>query len=205
MEWTLGHKRPDSRGNRRYFTLASSPTERNLRVGVKFYQNSSSFKKSMLAMGRDSEIVAAQLAGDFVLPDDPTTKCVFIAGGIGITPFHSMIQYLLDARQRRPIVLFYANKSSNEVVYRDVFDRAERELGIKTIYTVTDPRKFTVSWKGNHGYIDKHMIKREVPDYQDRIFYISGPHAMVTVFKDVLEEMGIRNDHIRTDFFPGFV
>ena len=84
MEWTLGHNEPDSRGNRRYFTLASAPTEDELRVGVKFYQNSSTFKQAMLDMDQNSEIVAAQLAGDFVLPHDPQQKCVFIAGGIGI-------------------------------------------------------------------------------------------------------------------------
>ena len=96
MEWTLGHDEPDSRGNRRYFTLASSPTENTLRLGVKFYQQSSSFKSALLAMDQQSEIVAAQVAGDFVLPDDPRQKCVFIAGGIGITPFRKHDQ--LSAR-----------------------------------------------------------------------------------------------------------
>src|SRR6266545_4588090 len=118
MEWTLGHDDPDSRGNRRYFTLASSPTEDNLRLGIKFYRNSSSFKRALLSMDAHGQIVAAQLAGDFVLPDDPQQKCVFIAGGIGITPFRSMLKYLVDARQPRPIVLFYANRTVDEIVYK---------------------------------------------------------------------------------------
>src|SRR3954463_3696921 len=138
MEWTLGHKQPDSRGNRRYFTLASSPTEDTLRLGVKFYQQASSFKSALLAMDAQSEIVAAQVAGDFVLPDDPQKKCVFIAGGIGITPFRSMITYLLDKHQQRPITMFYANRTASEIVYKDIFERAQRELGMKTIYTITD-------------------------------------------------------------------
>src|SRR4051794_28008522 len=74
MEWTLGHNEPDSRGNRRYFTLASSPTEDTLRLGVKFHQQSSSFKSALLAMDQRSEIAAGQVAGDFVLPDDPHQK-----------------------------------------------------------------------------------------------------------------------------------
>src|ERR1700709_894999 len=135
MEWTLGHSDTDNRGNRRYFTLASAPTENHIRVGVKFSPESSSFKQAMLAMDQHTEIVAGQLAGDFVLPRDPQQKCVFIAGGIGITPFRSMIKYLLDTGQHRPIVLFYASKTVSEFVYQDIFDQAQRELGIKTMYS----------------------------------------------------------------------
>ncbi|MCX6044288.1 MAG: RnfABCDGE type electron transport complex subunit D [Chloroflexi bacterium] len=204
MEWTLGHVEPDSRGNRRYFTLASAPTEDQLRVGIKFSQNSSTFKQALLAMNRDSEIVAAQLAGDFVLPDDPKQKCVLIAGGIGITPFRSMIQYLLDTRQPRPITLFYANRTVNEIVYQDVFERAQRQLGIKTIYTVTDPRDLPAWWPGKVGRISAELIKAEVPDYQDCVFYISGPQGMVDAFKTLLRQLHVKPAHIKTDFFPGF-
>ncbi len=78
MEWTLPHAHPDSRGNRRYFTLASSPTEKDLRLGIKFYQNGSSFKHALSNMSSKDVIVGAQLAGDFVLPDDPAKKtCVY--------------------------------------------------------------------------------------------------------------------------------
>ena len=100
MEWTLGHGHQDARGMRRYFTIASSPTEDNVRMGVKFYPNSSSFKKSLLFLNPGDKIVASQLAGDFVLPKDKNKKLVFIAGGIGITPFRSMIKYLLDTKGR---------------------------------------------------------------------------------------------------------
>ena len=203
MEWTLGHNQPDSRGNRRYFTLASSPTEDTLRLGVKFYQHSSSFKSALLAMDQHSEIVAGQVAGDFVLPDDPRQKCVFIAGGIGITPFRSMITYLLDTHQQRPIVMFYANKTAGDIVYKDVFDRAQRELGIKTIYTITDKQKLPPAWNARVGYISPQLIKDEVPDYLDCMFYISGPPAMVNSFKAALRQIHVKNSQIKTDFFAG--
>ncbi len=205
MEWTLGHADPDSRGNRRYFTLASSPTERDLHVGVKFYPNASSYKEAMLNMNRDTEIVAGQLAGDFVLPDDPNQKCVFIAGGIGITPFRSMIQYLLDKRQRRPLVLFYANRTASDVVYWDVLNRAQKELGMRTIYTLTDASQVPSWWKWQVGRITPEMIAREVPDYQNCLFYISGPQSMVDSFKTTLRELNVERSQIKTDFFPGFV
>lgn len=206
MEWTLGHDNPDSRGNRRYFTLASSPTEENLILGVKFYPKSSSFKQSMLTMDKDKnhEIVAAQLAGDFVLPDDPNQKCVFIAGGIGITPFRSMIKYLLDMHQKRSIVLFYANKSPSEIVYKDVFDQAQEQLGLKVIYTLTGRSKIPANWRGQVGHITAQMVKNEVPDYQHCLFYLSGPNAMITEFEGVLSDMEVKREHIKKDFFPGF-
>ena len=204
MEWTLGHDHPDSRGNRRYFTLASSPTEQDLILGVKFYPRSSSYKQSLLAMNPDSEIVAGQLSGDFTLPKNPKQRLVFIAGGIGITPFRSMIKYLLDTRQKRPITVFYANRTASEIVYSDILTRAQRELGIKTIYALTDRNAIPAGWKGKVGYITAHMIKAEVPFYRDCIYYLSGPNAMVNSFEETLQRMGVSNDHIKTDFFPGF-
>jgi len=205
MEWTLGHNDPDSRGNRRYFTLASSPTEPELRLGVKFYKESSSFKKAMLKLNPKTEIVATQLAGDFVLPADRSQKLVFLAGGIGITPFRSMIKYMLDTYDRRDVVLFYANKTVDDILYRDVFDRAEREIGLEVVYTLTDARKLPPSWKGRVGRLSPKLIQAMVPDYRERIFYISGPNNMVDSFKGVLRDLGVKEANIRTDFFPGFV
>ncbi len=203
MAWTLGHHDPDSRGNRRYFTLASSPTEDTLRVGVKYAPRGSSFKQALLALDGNQEIVAAQVAGDFVLPTDPRQKCVFIAGGIGVTPFRSMIKFLLDTHQRRPIVLFYANRSAQEIVYKDVFDQAQRELGIKTIYTITDERTLPPFWKGRVGRITPQMIQAEVPDYLRCMFYISGPQSMVNSFQTILAQLGVSESRIKTDFFAG--
>ncbi len=203
MEWTLGHDDPDSRGNRRYFTLASAPTERELRVGVKFYPESSTYKESLLLMERDDAIVAGQLAGDFTLPDDPSQPCVFIAGGIGVTPFRSMIKYLIDTHQPRPITLLYANKNVEDVVYKDVFDQAERELGIQTVYTITDAQNCAPTWRDCVGRVDAEMIRSYVPEYRQALYYVSGPVAMVNATHELLQQIGIKRDHIKTDFFSG--
>jgi len=204
LEWTLGHKHPDNRGNRRYFTIASSPTEKNIRLGVKFYPDSSSFKKSLTSMGIGSEIVASQLAGDFVLPRNRQQKLVFIAGGIGITPFRSMIKYLMDRNEKRSIILFYSNKIASDIVYQDVLNESYEKLGINTVYTLTDTELIPDSWSGQKGYITEQMIMKEVPDYRERMFYISGPHSMVVAFEKVLKNIGIAKRYIKTDFFPGF-
>jgi len=204
LEWTLGHKNPDNRGNRRYFTIASSPTENEIILGVKFYQNSSSFKKSLFSLNTGDTISASQLAGDFTLPKNPEKKLVFIAGGIGITPFRSMIKYLLDKNEKRPIIMLYANKTFDEIAYRDILNSAGENIGIRTVYTVTEagpmlPESVKI------GMIDGDMIRREVPDYVQRHFYISGPRSMVKSFENTLRLMGVKRSQIKTDFFPGFV
>lgn len=204
MEWTLPHRYPDSRGNRRYFTIASSPTESRIHLGVKFYPEASSFKKTLSALQVNDTIVAAQLAGDFVLPKDPNQPCVFIAGGIGITPYRSMIQYLMDQNERRPITLLYSARTLNDFAYRKLFERAHNQLGIVTICVPSDMASVPPDWTGERGLITPELIIKYAPDYMVRIFYLSGPHAMVAAFQNSLSDMGIPRRHIKTDFFPGF-
>ncbi len=204
MEWTLAQKRVDGRGNRRYFTIASSPTESGLTIGVKFYPNPSTFKKQLVEMKGGDNIVAAQLAGDFTMPRNKKKKLVFIAGGIGVTPFRSMIKYLTDTGEKRDIVLLYSNKTPQDIAYKEIFDEAQRKLGIKVIYIVTDAQSATPDFKGKIGRIDQKMIESEIPDYQERYFYVSGPHNMVSSFNDELKNIGIHRSHIKEDYFPGF-
>lgn len=205
FEWTLEHDKTDNRGNRRYFTIASAPTEREIIMGVKFYEPASSYKQSMLAMEPGDKILAGQLAGDFTLPKKSAEKSVFIAGGIGVTPFRSMIKYLVDTNQPRDIIMFYSNKNISEVVYTDIFDRAVENLGLKVIYTLTDASQVPPQWQGHVGPVDAKMIAEQVPDYKERKFYLSGPHGMVAAFEKTLSDMGVGKNSIKTDFFPGFV
>ncbi len=205
MEWTESIDKTDDRGNRRYFTLASSPTENNLRIGVKFPQNLSAFKKTMLQMKAGSQIVASQLSGDFVLKSDSHQKYVFIAGGIGITPFRSMIKYLLDTNQKRDIILFYANKTEHEIVYQDIFEEARNKLNIKTFYFLTDTKNIPSNPNFCLGRISDQKIKKEVPDFLQRNYYLSGPRGLVTAFEETLRNIGVSKNQIKTDYFPGFV
>ncbi len=202
LEWTLSHAHPDSRGNRRYFTIASSPTERDVRMGVRFNPNPSSFKKALGAMQKGDTIVASQLSGDFTLPRDKSKKLVLIAGGIGVTPIRSMVRYLADMHDRRPIILLYSARTADDLAYRDVFDGAEQSLGMKTIYTLTG--EAPPGWKGERGRIDGEMIRKRIPDYRERLFYISGTHAMVEHVKKFLHDMGVEKKNVKSDFFPGF-
>lgn len=204
LEWTMGHERPDSSGVRRYFTIASAPTEKEIRIGVKYNGGKSSYKRALLSMKKGDIIVASQLAGDFTLPKNINKKLVFIAGGIGITPFRSMIKYVSDKNEKRDIVLFYSCKLPEEITYKKIFDDAQDKLGIRTVYTLTDREAPPVPWC-YRGRIDAQMIEKEVPDYSERTYYISGPHIMVEAYKKMLKDLGISPRQIKTDYFPGFV
>lgn len=204
FEWTLPHAHPDSRGNRRYFTIASSPTDHFLKLVVRIGDKASSFKQALLAMKPHDQIVASQLAGDFVMPTDVTEKLVFIAGGIGVTPFMSMISYLLATKQRRDIVLLYANKVEADIADSALFEQAKKAIGLKTVYVLTSVDDIAPNWKGQKGRITEEMIKVEVADYQNRTYYLSGPNAMVDAYKKLLAGLGIPHHRIITDYFPGF-
>ncbi len=78
-----------------------------------------------------------------------------------------------------------------------------RNFGLRSVYTITDPG-VREDWEGKIGFIDENMIRKEVPDFKDRTFYISGPHIMVTTFENVLKNMGVKRGQIKTDYFPGF-
>jgi len=203
LEWTLPEgKGTDARGNRRYFTIASSPTDSLVRLGVRLTEPLSSFKQSLLALTPGTTISAAHISGDFTLPEKPEQKVAFIAGGIGITPFRSMIGYMVDTKQQRDTVLLYSNKTGEEVGYYDFFESAKATIPLKTVYALTnDTRPFVGTV---HGFIDATLIQREIPDYKERTFYISGPRSMVVAFQKTLRELGLPGSHIRTDYFPGF-
>lgn len=204
MEWTLPHNGSDLRGNRRYFTLASSPTEDTIRLGVKFYQKGSSFKKAMLAMNEGTSIATGQLGGDFTLLDDKSKKLVFIAGGIGITPFRSMVKYMLDTNQKRETTLIYSATSDYDFAYMDVFSEAKDRKILKIVRTITGAKTAPSNWHGQTGAINPQMITSEVPDYKDRLFYISGSHSFVSSVQDTLSNIGVPHRQIKTDFFPGY-
>ncbi len=203
MEWTLPHRDIDNRGNRRYFTLASSSTEENMRIGVKFYSEGSSFKKSLMAMKKGDVITASHISGDFVLSKNIDKKLVFIAGGIGITPFRSMIKSILDKKEMRDVVLLYFIKSSKDIAYTEILNKAEN-FGVRVKYILTDASNIPFSWSGEVGYFDAQIIEKLIPDFKERVFYISGPHAMVKAGRKILHNLGLKKKQIKTDFFPGF-
>ncbi len=203
FEWTVPQLKTDIRGNRRFFTIASSPTEDILRLGVRYSEKSSSFKQRLFEFREKEKITADQLTGDFILPSEKNKKLVFIAGGIGITPFRSIIKYLVDSNEKRDIVLLYSNGREEEIVYKELFNEAKK-LGITTIYCLTDEKNIPPDWKGGVGRLNKENLKKYVNDYKNRTFYLSGPISMVDGYRKMLLGLGVSRQNIVTDYFPGF-
>ncbi len=189
LEWTLAVPRADSRGNRRYFTIASSPTESKVRLGARFYAEPSAFKRELLALEPGGKMFAGQLAGNFTLPRDKNEKMAWLAGGIGITPFRSMAKFLADEGEKRDIVLLYSDRDPKNPAYRGFFEGVKERIGLKTAYV---------------PLITSEMLNAGIPDLRERLFYISGPRAMVVAFEKALAGQGVPKNRIKTDFFPGY-
>ena len=202
LEWTLPRPASDARGNRRYFTIASSPTEPHLQLTLRQPMPASSFKQQLARLKTGDGLLASHLAGSFVLPADSGEKLVFLAGGVGITPFRSMIKYLLDERQRRDIILLYSANTASELVFTELFKRAKK-VGLRPIYTLTAKDR-PAGWRGQFGPIDRRLIKKMVPDYKQRRFYVSGPYGFVKAARLELIKLGLPRRQIITDYFPGY-
>jgi len=121
------------------------------------------------------------------------------------TMVRSILKYLLDTQQRRDIVLLYANKSAKEIVYQDVLSAASTKLGVKVFCTLTDTMAVPRNWTSFVGRINEQMIMQAIPDYAERMYYLSGPPDMVRAYEQVLKRMYIKSSQIKKDFFPGLV
>ncbi len=195
LEWMLPHKGVDKRGTRRYFTIASAPSETDIRVAMKLPEKMSSFKKAMSTLAVGDIVIGSQRAGDFVLPKDTAQKIGWIAGGIGVTPFVSQARELKTKNQKRDIVLFYATATAADAAYKE-----DLSLVAKVIAVVSSGE---VPVGGLSGYVTKEVIKDNVKDYLERTWYVSGPPPMVEATTKALVLLGVPKRKIVRDFFPG--
>lgn len=192
LELTLPHKGQDIRGIRRSFSIASTPGKKEIKLGVKYYQPSSTFKRALRALPVGSVVQTTGIAGDFTLPPDSKQKLLLIAGGIGVTPFISHIESL--STQARDVVLLYFVREPSEIAYKTLLDKSTA----KVIYCVSErPQHGMVQARG----IDEAFLRKYVPDHAERTTYISGPPAMVSAAKSTLRG---RVKRIKTDYFSGY-
>lgn len=198
-EMTLPHKHKDWRGLRRSFSLTSAPGDKNLTIGVKFYDPSSSFKRTLRHLESGSIIHATGINGDFTLPKDPSVPLLYIAGGIGITPFISHFQHLKTINQTRDIILIYAVTSIDEISYVDVL----QDAGIRVYVVTTKGEVANDNWMVIHvPFISKELLETYIPDIAERHIYISGPPAMIRTVKAQLKDFKVKK--ILTDYFTGY-
>lgn len=202
LDWTLPQVRADSRGNRRTFTIASSPTEHVLHLGVKFSDPSSAFKSALIDMKPGDHISTSRLSGHFVLPQNTSNPIVCIAGGIGITPFRSMAKHAVDTKTIRDVTLFHCINTSSDAVYEEVF-KAAADFGWKTRYIVREGKlpTYTTGWKGE---LTADILADICPYSPEQRYYISGPPPMVDHYVQLLMKQGCKRSQIITDFFSGY-
>ena len=196
----LPHEQSDSRGIRRYFTIASSPTESEVRLALKVVDGGSSYKQKLMQLDEGETIIASQLAGDFLLPSNKTKKLGFIAGGIGVTPFASHIKYMQDSDVQHDTKLLYCTNTSGELAYLSNFNEAAETIPLEVIPVIA---KEDVEPPYENGFVTKEMLEQRVPDYKDRHWYLSGPPPMVNAYDKLLREVGVPGRQITKDFFPG--
>lgn len=198
MELNIPHKKADFRGTRRSFSVTSVPGEKGVSFGVKFYEPSSTLKKSLRSLKAGDALNVTQIGGDFVLPKDVTRPLLFVAGGIGITPFISHIKTLKEAR--RDIVIVYAVSSPEEIAYKDILEKA----GIRVIIiSVEKLKQMPKNWvSGKSSRINYDELLELVPDVTERWAYASGPVPFVQDVKHNLRKLGVRS--VKTDYFVGY-
>ncbi len=187
MEWTLTHPKADVRGNRRTFSVASGPQESSLRIAVRTSKPGSSYKAALINLRPGDRVRASHVAGSFTLPAR-SQPLLFIAGGIGITPFVSMIHALMATGKKYDVQLVYIARSEQHFVYRSLLQAAKAH-GVQTEYVV--------------GRLDADALVEMLPSLADRQVYISGPDAMVTSYSQALKKQVPRR-RIHTDHFSGY-
>ncbi|MCL4417691.1 MAG: FAD-dependent oxidoreductase [Actinobacteria bacterium] len=194
MHFTLPHENPDSRGISRFFTISSAPFEKDIMITTRFASEvSSSFKKVLLKMEIGQNISASMPQGELVVKDFAKSY-IFIAGGIGITPFRSILLDLDFKKQLRKmkIFLFYSNRN-NDIVFKEELDNLVlKNQDLKIIYIISPQT------------CDIELIKKTAPDFPGKIYFISGPINMVKSMEDILNKAGIESDKIKKDYFPGY-
>ncbi len=191
----------DKRGARRHFSIVNSPNEKGVIVMATRLRDSA-FKRSLAEMPVGSEVEISRLGGeDFSLPDAGEAPLVFIAGGIGIAPFISMLRYAMEEDLPHHITLIYSNRDRKSAPYLgELEERAAGNSKLRLVLTMTDEP----SWEGEARRVDGDFIAEYVPDAASSTFYIAGPPGMNKALAQELQRAGVDADSIKASNFAGY-
>ena len=204
----IGEVYNDPKGPIRHFTIASSPTEDFILISTRI--RSSPYKKRLSSLEPGVEVKARGPEGKFVLHEDYSKSAIFLSGGIGVTPFRSMIKYATDKQLPLRIIMFDSNRNQENILFKKEFDECSNiNKNVKIIYTITDEiqnQSGTNNWHGEKGRIDKAMLARYLGDSDQKtsVFYICGPPAMIKAMQDLLQDLEIARDRIMVEEFTGY-
>jgi len=193
----------DLEGNTRALSIASAPHERNLMVAMRL--RTTAFKRTLNSLPLGSELLLQGPFGWMTLPRNSTRPAVLLAGGIGITPFRSLIWNAAESLSPRKILLFYSVRVPEEAAFLEELQEMEQfNRRYKLICTVTQPERTRTLWRGETGRISIQLLSKWIPDLSVPIYYIAGPPAMVNGVRQILIGAGVADEDIRAEEFYGY-
>ena len=198
-------KFPDAKGNTHHFTIFLSPTEGSTIGFTTRMRDTSNYKKSMDALSVGTEIEGEGPEGTFVLDEKEKGPHILLAGGIGITPFRSVIKYSVDKGLKDTLHLIYANSTPEEIAFRKELEAWDKENAhIKVDMTISKPEESKENWTGLVGRIDEALVKKVSSLYTKPTFWVCGPPAFIDAMEKTLGQMRITSDMVRSEKFTGY-
>lgn len=194
-------KETDSEGAMREFSLTSAPYEKTLSIATRI--RSTTFKRLVESLPIGEKLTLSGPFGNMTLHSDIYIPAVFLTGGIGVTPFISMIKHVTQINSKQKIYLFLANRNLSDAVFLNELQSIT--TGNKQITFIPTMTKETNSaWKGERGYVTNQMIKKYIPDILSPFYYIAGKPRLVWYLRETLEKLGIPDKKIRGEEFTGY-
>jgi ferredoxin-NADP reductase len=193
----------DADGNTRALSIASAPHEKDLLVAMRM--RDTGFKRVVSALPIGAPFFLEGPFGDLTLHGDTARPAVFLAGGIGITPFRSMIRHATEVGSAHKIFLFYSIRRIEEGAFlNELQELQELNPRFKFIPTITHPDRVPQYWRGELGHIVEPMLNKWLPDSQAPVFYLAGPTGMVDGMRQILCDALVSEDDIRAEEFAGY-
>lgn len=193
----------DAEGNTRTFSIASAPSDNELLFATRL--RDTAFKRALRNMKPGTKIKVDGPMGSFNLHKNASKPAVFLAGGIGITPFHSMLREAARQKDPHQIYLFYSNRRPEDAAFlKELEALPQQNSNFHLIGTMVEMDKSKQSWTGERGFIDAAMLTRHLSELAGPIYYAAGPPAMVAAMKEMLTKAGVDEDDVRSEDFPGY-
>lgn len=193
-----GHQ--DERGLRRHISIVTSPTERGV-LGLATRLRDTAFKKTLAELEVGDEVEVEEPKGSFLLPDDTDREYAFLAGGIGITVFRSMLRFIADTGLPYRVTLVYSNRDRESAAFLDELEELGARIpGLRVVLTMTQDR----GWEGEQRHIDEAMLRDHLGDLDRYTFFVAGPPGMAKGVDAMLKEAGVDDDRLHTGSFAGY-
>jgi len=193
----------DDEGNTRSFSIASAPYEDDLMIATRM--RSTAFKRVLKNLAFGSEIQIEGPFGNLVLDKDSARPAVFLTGGIGITPFRSIVLQSTKERSPHHLSMFYSNRRPEDAAFLDELIKLQIEnRNFRLVTTMTNAADSRLPWEGERGFVDKQMLSKYLGELAGHIYYIAGPPAMVNAMTKLLSDAGLKAAEIRSEEFIGY-